>query len=309
MDKILITPRSLTREEHPALGILKKAGYETICATPGQQPDETELLRLLPGCVGMLAGVEKITAKVLEAATDLRAISRNGTGIDNIDLEAAERLGIKILRAEGANARGVAELAIGLMFALTRAIPYSSSTLKTGAWDRKKGIELDGKTLGLIGCGKIGKLVAQMAIGLGMQVIAYDLYPDATFNPAPVFRFVPFKEALQAADVVSLHCPPTADGRPLINKETMTLLKQGVYLVNTARAGLIDEETVLGALHSGQIAGLATDVFDQEPPEISELFAHDNVIVTPHIGGFTNESVANAARVACENLVAYLTKG
>lgn len=306
MDNILITPRSLTRGEHPVLDVLKQAGYKLVFATPGQQPDEAELLQLLPGCVGMLAGVEKITARVLEAAVGLRVISRNGTGIDNIDLEAAERLGVKILRADGANARGVAELTIGLMLALTRAIPYSNSALKAGTWSRKKGIELDGKTLGLIGCGKVGKLVAQMAIGLGMQVVAYDLYPDATFKPAPEFHLATLGEVLQAADVVSLHCPPTSDGTPLINKETMALLKQGTYLLNTARAGLIDETEVLDAINSGQIAGLATDVFHREPPEISELFAHENVIVTPHIGGFTNESVTNAARVACENLVAYL---
>lgn len=308
MNKILVTPRSLTREGHPALDLLKEAGYEVICSTPGKQPDEEGLLRLLPGCIGMLAGVEKISAKVLETAKELKAISRNGTGIDNIDLEAAERLDIKILRAEGANARGVAELTIGLLFALIRSIPYSDAHMKSGKWSRKQGIEIDGRTLGLIGCGKIGKLVAQMALGLGMNVMAYDLYPDQAFTPSPKFRFTSLEEVLRLADVISLHCPPTQDGTPLIDKNAVKNMKKGVYLINTARPSLIDEEAVLEALNNTQIAGFATDVFHKEPPKVSELFSHENVITTPHIGGFTVESVNNATRVAVENLLEYLTK-
>jgi D-3-phosphoglycerate dehydrogenase len=303
MSKILVTPRSLTRAGHPALDLLKEAGYDVIFSTPGKQPDEEELLRMLPGCVGMLAGVEKISARVLEAAKELKAISRNGTGIDNIDVEVAERLDIKILRAEGANARGVAELAIGLLFALTRSLSYSDSQMKSGKWSRKQGIEIDGRTLGLVGCGKIGKLVAQIALGLGMNVIAYDLYLDQAFTPSPKFRFTSLDEVLRLADVISLHCPPTQDGTPIIDKEAITNMKKGVYLLNTARPSLIDEEAVLEALNTGQIAGFATDVFHQEPPKLNELLSHENAIITPHIGGFTVESVNNAARVAVENLL------
>lgn len=298
-----MTPRSLTRAGHPALDLLKEAGYDVIFSTPGKQPDEEELLRMLPGCVGMLAGVEKISARVLEAAKELKAISRNGTGIDNIDVEVAERLDIKILRAEGANARGVAELAIGLLFALTRSLSYSDSQMKSGKWSRKQGIEIDGRTLGLVGCGKIGKLVAQIALGLGMNVIAYDLYLDQAFTPSPKFRFTSLDEVLRLADVISLHCPPTQDGTPIIDKEAITNMKKGVYLLNTARPSLIDEEAVLEALNTGQIAGFATDVFHQEPPKLNELLSHENAIITPHIGGFTVESVNNAARVAVENLL------
>jgi phosphoglycerate dehydrogenase-like enzyme len=306
MNKILVTPRSLTRAGHPALDLLKEAGYEVIFSIPGKQPDEKELLRLLPGCVGMLAGVEKISARVLEAAKGLKVISRNGTGVDNIDLEAAERLNIKILRAEGANARGVAELAIGLLFALTRSLSYSDAQMKSGKWSRKKGVEIDGRTFGLVGCGKIGKLVAQMALGLGMNVIAYDLYPDQAFTPSLKFRFAALDEVLQMSDVISLHCPPKQDGTPIIDKEAIASMKKGVYLMNTARPSLIDEEVVLDALNSGQVAGFATDVFHKEPPEISELFSHENVITTPHIGGFTAESVARATQAAVENLLQFL---
>jgi D-3-phosphoglycerate dehydrogenase / 2-oxoglutarate reductase len=305
MHKILVTPRSLTKGDHPALDALKQAGFEVIFATPGKQPDQAELMRLLPGCVGMLAGVERINAAILEVAKDLKAISRNGTGVDNIDLEAAQRLNVAVLRAEGANARGVAELAIGLLFAGIRAIPYSDAQMKAGKWSRKQGIEIAGRTLGMIGCGKIGKLVAQMALGLGMQVLAYDAFPDAAFAPSPAFKFTSLDEVLARADVLSLHCPPPQDGKPIITSEAIARMKQGVYLINTARAALLDDDAVFAGLQSGRIAGLATDVYDQEPPAMTALLAHENVIVTPHIGGFTVESVENASRVAVENLLHY----
>jgi D-3-phosphoglycerate dehydrogenase len=308
INRILVTPRSLTREGHPALDVLKQAGFEVVFSTPGKQPDEEELLRLLPGCIGMLAGVEKISAEVLEAANDLKAISRNGTGVDNIDLEAAKRLNIKILRAEGANARGVAELTIGLLFAGIRAIPYSSAQMKSGNWSRKQGIEIDGRTLGLVGCGKIGKLVTQIALGLGMNVIAYDAFPDLSFAPSPKFSFSSLDDVFKLSDVISLHCPPPQDGKPIINTESIAKMKKGIYLINTARSGLIDENAMLEGLKSGRIAGFATDVYAQEPPVINDLFSHENVIMTPHIGGFTVESVDNATRIAVENLLQVLTK-
>jgi len=307
MNKILVTPRSLTKDGHPGLDVLRQAGYDVVFSTPGKQPDEAELLRLLPGCVGMLAGVEKISANVLEAATDLKVISRNGTGVDNIDLDAAKRLNIHVLRAEGANARGVAELTIGLLCGLVRAIPYSDAQMKAGQWRRKQGIELIGRTFGLIGCGKIGKLVAPMAIGLGMNVIAYDAFPDRTFAPSPQFRFVSFDDVIANADVISLHCPPPQNGQPLITREVIAAMKKGVFLLNTARAGLVNADDLLAGLNSGQLAGYATDAYDQEPPIMHDLFRHEQVILTPHIGGFTVESVERATQIAVENLLQALT--
>lgn len=308
MNKILITPRSLTQKGHPVLNLLKEAGYEIIFSTPGKQPDEQELLNLLPGCVGMLAGVEKISAKVLEAAKNLKAISRNGTGVDNIDLEAAQRLNIKILRAEGANARGVAELAIGLMFAMIRAIPYSNEQLKNGNWDRKKGIEIDGKTFGLVGCGKIGKIVTQFVLSMGMNVYAFDPFKDSSFSPSDKFKYTELDELYGSSDIISLHCPMPEDGKPIITKQSISKMKKGVYLINTARAGLISQDDVLDGLKSGQIAGYATDAYDEEPPILTDLYKHQNTILTPHIGGFTIESIERATSVAVENLLNELKK-
>ncbi len=298
MSRILVTPRSLTKDGHPALGRLKEAGYEVVFCTPGVQPDEAELLRVLPGCVGYLAGVEKISARVIAAGTDLKVIARNGVGVDNIDLEAAKRAGIAIVRAQGANTRGVAELTIALMLALTRAVPFSDAHLKRADWQRRCGIELDGRTLGVVGCGSIGRQVASLALGLGMNVLAFDPYPDVSFSPSERFRYVRLAELWAGSDVVSLHCPPAADGRPIVMHQTLAAMKKGVYLINTARASLLDDKDVLEALDSGHVAGLGLDVFAVEPPGPSRLIEHERVIATPHIGGFTRESIDRAVDLA-----------
>ena len=303
MGKILITPRSLTKEGHPALEQLKKAGHQVLTCTPGKMPDEAELLSLLPGCLGYLAGVEKVTARVLEAAKGLKVISRNGAGIDNVDLEAARRLGIEVRPAPGANARGVAELTIALVFALLRSIPWSDGQLKRQAWNRRQGLEVAGRTLGLVGCGNIGRLVVGMATGVGMKTMAFKRHPDPTFTP-PHFRWATHEELYTGSDVISLHCP--AGEKPVIDRMAIDRMKKGVYLVNTARAGVVDEQAVLEALDSGKIAGYAVDVFAQEPPKDWRLAGHEKVIATPHIGGFTEQSVSRATEDAVRNILEVL---
>ena len=201
----------------------------------------------------------------MEAAKGLQVISRNGTGIDNIDMDAANRLNIQVCRTEGANARGVAELTLGLIFALARSIPFSDAQLKNKQWERRKGIELKNRTLGLIGCGEIGKRTALLATGVGMKVIAFRRHPDHSFSPDN-FSYASLEDLLRQSDIVSLQCPPLKSGIPLIDKEAISQMKKGVYLVNTARASLLDPVAVFEALESGQLAGVAIDVFDQEPP-------------------------------------------
>jgi phosphoglycerate dehydrogenase-like enzyme len=303
MKKILVTPRSLTKDGDPALALLVREGFELVFSTPGKMPGEAELIRLLPGCVGYLAGVEPITAAVLEAADTLQVISRNGTGINTIDLQAAQRLNIKILRAEGANARGVAELTLGVILGLVRSIPFGDARMKCGSWERRKGIELQGRTLGLIGCGKIGQLVCQLSLAFGMEVLAYDAIPDQRFAPAPSFRFTTLEEVLASSDIISLHCPEQPDGRAILDSKRLRRLKPGVFIVNTARASLIDETAVLEALQEGRVAGLALDVYHHEPPARSPLLSDNRVIATPHVGGYTTESVSRATLAAVENLL------
>lgn len=303
MPKVLVTPRSYARE---SLDRLRAAGYELVLGPAGRHPTREELLELLPGCAGWVAGVEKIPAEVLQAAPDLKVISRNGAGVDNIDVQAAQRLGIRICRAEGANAQGVAELTLGLIFALLRFIPFCDYHLKNKRWQRPHGTELAGKTLGVIGCGRIGGRVVRMALSLGMAVYAFDPRHRPDLTSLSNFHWTALEEVLRRADILSLHCPPQSDG-PLMNAARLQCLKEGAYLVNTARADLVEESAILDALESGRLRGYATDVFPQEPPFDYTLIQHPRVVATPHIGASTGESIGRATRIAVDNLLEALT--
>ena len=302
MTRVLITPRSLTRDPNAALQPLADDGHDLVFSRPGETPDEAELLALLPGCVGWLAGVEPVSPRVLEAAPELRAISRNGTGADNLPMEAAERLGIQVLRAGGANARGVAELAIGLILAALRHIPEQSAALKSGQWRRRPGIEVENRTLGLIGCGAVGRLVSRFALAMDARVRAYDPQPDRSFAPPGDFAWAPFEQVLAEAEIVSLHCPMPLHGRAVLDGAAISRLPAGCHVVNTARAALVDEAAMLAALEGGHVRVYATDVFAMEPPPPSPLLAHPRVIATPHVGGLTAESVRRATVAAVDNL-------
>ncbi|MCP4454566.1 MAG: phosphoglycerate dehydrogenase [Planctomycetes bacterium] len=304
--KILVTPRSVTKNGHPSLDALKKAGYGIVLSTPGQFPTEEELLALLPGCAGYLAGVETISARVLESASDLKVISRNGTGVDSVDMDAAQKCGVKVCRAQGANARGVAELTLAHILATVRSLPFSDHQMKNGQWQRRKGIELEARTLGLLGCGKIGQLVAGFALAFGMQVKAYDPYPDPTFSPSDAFAYGSLDEVLSESDILSLHCPAQAGNVPLIDSQALSSMKKGVTIVNTARGSLLDEAAVLAALDSGHVAGVTLDAFESEPPQDWALARDPRVVSSPHIGGFTKESVDRAMCAAVDNLLAAL---
>ncbi len=302
-DKIAITPRSLSAAGHPALSELTDTGFELVFPAPGATPGERSLLEHLPDCVGWLAGVEPISAKVLDGAPRLKVISRNGVGVDNIDREAALRNGVAIERAVGANARGVAELAIALMLAGFRHIPWSDAHLRGGDWQRRKGIEAKGRTLGVVGCGAIGQTVAEIALGLGMNVLGYDPYPADGFAPDG-FKFASLDAVLDGADAVSLHCPPGSV--PLIDASAVARMKQGCVLINTARSELIDETAVLEGLDSSRLASFATDVYPVEPPAMTSLLTHERTILMPHAGGFTDESVSRATTIAVRNLLKVL---
>ena len=303
MGRILVTPRSVTQHGHPSLRRLAAAGYEVVLGPPGRQPTEAELLGALPGCVGYVAGVEPVSARVLAAASGLRAISRNGTGTDSIDATEAASRGIAILRAEGANARGVAELTFALIFALVRDLSQTDAALKRDQWTRRQGIELEGRSLGLIGCGRVGRIVAGIAGALGMNVLASDPVAEGKFHPGDFFRFVPIDEVFRCAEILSLHCPPSPDGRPILDRNALSSCRRGVFVVNTARFDLIDPVAMLGALDSGHVAGLGLDVFAEEPPKDTTLVRHSRVIATSHVGGFTQESVDRAMDAAVDNLL------
>lgn len=304
--QILVTPRSLTTGAHPALEPLRMAGFAIVTSTPGHLPKEDELLRLVPECVGWLAGVEPISPAVIAAAQRLMVISRNGTGIDNLPIEAVNARGIVLATAGAANAPGVAELTLALIFAGLRHVPFADQRIRSGSWPRRRGRELRDRNVGIIGCGAIGSEVARLVTALGAKVLAYDPKPREIDLPAERFRWVDLETALTQADIITFHCPMQAGGKPILDAAGFERLRPDVLIINTARAGLVDERALLAALASNQVDAYATDVFMQEPPSDLTLARHERVIATSHIGGFTDESVARATSIAVDNLLAVL---
>ena len=302
--RVAVTPRSLSTGRHPALERLQRHGFELVFPAPGRTPTVGELLAELPGCVGYLAGVEPITAEVLRGAPDLRVIARNGVGLNNVDLAAAGERGIRVLPAVGANSQGVAELALALAFAGVRRIPWSDARLKGGEWSRSTGLELAGRTMGIVGVGQIGRRLAAMAAGIGMNVVGYDAFPDAEWTAPARFEWASLERVLADADVLSLHAPP--GDRPLLDSARLALVRPGAVLVNTARAELVDDHAVLHALDRNQLSAYAIDAFASEPPTDLRLVVHEKVIATPHIGGFTQESVARAGEGAVDAILSVL---
>lgn len=301
--RVLVTPRSLTSAGLDTVAELEplRDRYELVPSSPGRMPDESELLGLAPGCVGWLAGVERIGAPVLGAATALRAISRNGAGTDAIDREAAERAGVQVLRAPGANAPGVAELVLAVVLSALRSVGPASAALRAGRWERVIGSELGERTVGVVGLGEVGRRTAALLAACGAHVVGHDPFVEQHAVPA-----VGLDELLSTCDVISLNLPAPADGRPVIGAAELARIPAGTVLVNTARSALVDDAAVLAALDSGRLASYAVDAFDAEPPEMSALLAHERVIATPHLGGYTGASVRRATRMAVDNLVSAL---
>ncbi len=303
--RVLVTPRSLTASPHPAVGAIDAAGYGIVYSSPGVLPGEAELLRLVPGCIGWIVGVEPVSEAVIRAATALRSISRNGVGVDNLPVALLRERGIHVATAGGANASGVAELTLGLMLSALRHIPATDAGIKAGGWPRLRGRELGGRTVGIIGFGAIGRRVGELALAFGATVIAYDpMRGDAV--PGARFRWATVSELLTESDIVTLHCPPLPGGVPLIDGAALSHMRDGAILVNAARGLLIDEPAVCDALETGRLGGYAADAFAHEPPQSRALVGHPRVIATSHIGAFTDESVARATVGAVENLLAAL---
>jgi len=302
MNTILVTPRSLSRG-HPALEALTQSGFKLVMPAPGEIPDEETLIAALPGCVGWLAGVEPVSEAVIDAADRLRVISRNGTGVDNLPLGALDRRQIRLFRAEGMNARGVAELALCLTFAGLRHIVRTHEGMRAGNWPRRLGREISGASVAVVGLGAIGSNYARMCLDLGARVVGFDPFAPDDRLIHPGFARASLDDALAGAEVISLHASMPEDGRPLLTEGRIGLIARDAVVVNTARAGLVDETAALGALQTGRIGTYALDVFEVEPPTPSPLTAHPGVILTSHIGGYTDASVERSTIRAVENLL------
>lgn len=302
--KVLVTPTSL-QPGRPSKALSTLQDYcDTLVFNPAGRPlTEEELIPLLKGCDGYIAGLDFITEKVISSCPDLKVISRYGAGYDRVDIAAAASHGVIVTNTPGVNAEAVAELAMALILSTARKVPHLNAATRGGEWLRSTGIELKNKTLGIMGLGAIGKIVARCAKGFEMNVLAYDPFINEAYCEQNNIKVCSFEEVLRQSDVISLHLPLLADTKHLIGKEAFSLMKSNAILVNTSRGGIIDEEAAYEALKEGRLGGLGLDAFEIEPPQNSALFEFPNVVVTPHTGAHTQEATNNMADVSVRNLI------
>ena len=303
--KVLISDKM----DPKAAEIFRERGCDVDVIT-GKTPDE------LAAMIGAYDGLAirsstKVTQAIIDAATNLKVIGRAGIGVDNIDIAAASAKGIVVMNTPFGNSITTAEHAIALMFALARQLPEADASTQAGKWEKNRfmGVELTGKTLGLIGAGNIGSIVASRALGLKMKVAAYDPFLTADRAIEMGVEKVTLDELLAKADFITLHTPLTDQTRNILSRENIAKAKKGVRIINCARGGLIDEAALKDALDSGQVGGAALDVFVTEPAKESPLFGTPNFISTPHLGASTDEAQVNVAIQVAEQLADYLVSG
>jgi len=245
----------------------------------------------------IVRGRTKITDKVIKQAKNLKIVGRCGVGVDNIDLQAAKENGITVVNAPGATTISVAELTMGLIFALAREIPRADAGMKRGEWLKKElvGVELDKKSLGIIGYGRIGSRIGKIAVSAGMRINAFDLFLTPETTQINGGNLLPFDEVINKSDFITIHTPLTETTRNLINDEAISKMKDGVFIICAARGGIIDEKALLDGLNSGKVGGAALDVYASEPPTNQDLVNHPKVISTPHIAGQTADAQKQAS--------------
>src|SRR3546814_219898 len=305
MPKVLISDKM----DPKAAQIFRERGVEVDEIT-GKTPEE------LKAIIGQYDGLAirsstKVTKEILDAATNLKVVGRAGIGVDNVDIPAASAKGVVVMNTPFGNSITTAEHAVALMFALARDIPEADKSTQAGKWEKNRfmGVELTNKTLGLIGAGNIGSIVADRALGLKMKVIAYDpfLTPERAVEMG--VEKVTLDDLLARADFITLHTPLTDSTRNILSRENLAKTKKGVRVINCARGGLIDEEALKDALDSGHVAGAALDVFVEEPAKVSPLFGTPGFISTPHLGASTNEAQVNVAIQVAEQMADFLVNG
>ena len=294
--KILISDKIF--EE--GINLLEEKGYQV---TRAWDTPKTELPKIIADYdVLIVRSATKVKGELLDNAKKLKVIGRAGEGLDNVDFERAKTLGITLVNTPHVSYMSVAELTIGHLLALARGIVQGTMSLREGKWEKEKliGTEVNGKTLGIIGCGYIGKAVERLALSLGMKVLPVE---ECVYD-----RFVPLAEMLPQADFITIHVPLTPHTRHMISTKEFNLMKDGVMLIDCSRGGVVDQEALYEALVSGKVKGAALDVFEEEPPKNSKLLTLNNVIATPHIGAQTNEAQLKASVQIAKAVIEALEK-
>src|SRR5436190_15185439 len=308
-----MTPRVLISDalSPAAVQIFKDRGVE-VDFQPNLGKDKDKLAQVIGGFDGLaIRSATKVTPKILETAKGLKVIGRAGIGVDNVDIPAATAKGIIVMNTPFGNSITTAEHAITLMLALARQIPQADISTQAGKWEKNKfmGVEITGKTLGIIGAGNIGSIVADRAVGLHMHVIAYDPFLSVERAVQLGIEKVELADLLKRADFITLHTPMTEKTKNIVDANAIAAMKKGVRIINCARGGLVDEKALRAALDAGHVGGAAFDVFTSEPATENPLFGHPNVICTPHLGASTSEAQENVALQVAEQMSEYLLRG
>lgn len=302
MAKVVVLARSFARASSEPLDVLRNAGLEVERKTNPEPENEEVVAELIGDAEAVIVGVDRVGRKVLERCPNLRVVAKHGVGVDNIDLEAAKEYGVVVANAPGTNTESVADMAFLLILSCARNLPTLLENVRKKTWGSSAlGVELEGKTLGIVGLGRIGKGVARRALGFGMEVVYYDPIVEDE-----AFRKVSLEELFSISDFISLHAPLTSETRHLVNERLLSLMKREAFLINTARGELVDEEALFRFLKEGRIAGAGLDVLSFEPPFESPLLTLPNVLVTPHVAAHTKEANIKMGKIAALNVVRVL---
>ncbi|MFA5147179.1 MAG: phosphoglycerate dehydrogenase [Candidatus Omnitrophota bacterium] len=299
-ERIAITLTSFAEYDTRPMDTLKKRGLDIVSNAHRRTLAKGEIPELCAGCAGIIAGTEPYDSRTLAALSGLKVISRCGAGTDNVDLDAAGKMGIKVFNTPDGPTEAVAELTVGLIFSLARHIARSDRDIRNGVWNKRMGGLINGKKAGIVGFGRIGRRVAEILRALGAEVVFYD--PLKAAEKAKGLSGVRLEELLKGSDIVTLHIPYTKDNHHVFSSKELSLMKEGAVLINASRGGIVDEEALYGALKSGRLSGAAVDVFEKEPYSgpLKEL---DNVVLTPHIGSYARESRVSMELEAANNLI------
>jgi D-3-phosphoglycerate dehydrogenase len=305
--RILVTPTSYGRYNPELRTILDAAVAEVIYNTTGKPLSSEQVNKMLPGIDGYIAGLDQIDSTALASADKLKIIARYGVGIDGVDIIAAKEKGIIVTNTPGANSGAVAEIALTMMIMLARKIPQATQELRKGSWPRVNGISLEGKTVGILGLGAIGKQLALRLAGFDCHIIAYDPYADSEFAREHDIQLVDHENLITSSDFISLHLPLLDSTRSLVDVSFFQKMKDGACLINTSRGEIIDEKALISALQSEKLGGAGLDAFDKEPPDIANpLLSMPNVVCTPHLGAHADSATNTMGKMAMEECLAVL---
>lgn len=303
-----ITTVAFSKDEK-LVNIIKSLGFKDVLTNvAGERFSKDELVAFLSQCDVAIVGLDKINAEILSQVPNLKAISKYGVGLDNIDFEACRQYGVEVLHTQGVNKRSVSELTLGYMLSLFRNIYITSNLLKQGIWKKSGGSQLSEKTVGIIGVGNIGKDLIELLKPFGCKILVNDIINQDAYYKEHDLINASKEEIYKNADVITIHTPLDESTKNMIDKAAFTLMKPSVFVINSARSGIIHEGDLKWALQNGIIAGAALDVYTTEPPENAELIGLANLITTPHIGGNAGEAVEAMGMAAIENILEW-TRG